>query len=198
MSQNKKTVAETVEIFSALPIDFEDRDVIIALAEQWVDGNIGIEYITDTKIAISWDRSYHYKEDSEDCINNGRITCDITENNLWAIIDNDINGLEGDFEYFFQYQENKYVETYSEKKIARIGGIMHTHKSELVCVHGSTSWHKYPITLLSLLKGEMVEAPEYVVSLYGKEAAAHYHKITNFQELPEWIPDSEEYGWFEG
>lgn len=73
---------------------------------------------------------------------------------------------------------------------------MYTHKADLVCIHGSTSCHKYPVSLLPLLKGEMVEAPDYVVRAFGEERAAHYHKITNYQELPEWIVDCKEKDYF--
>ena len=72
-----------------------------SLACQWVESNISVTNITENKISVSWNRGY--SGGGDDYMNSGRITCDITYKNLCAIIDNDIEEIEGDYEYFFQY-----------------------------------------------------------------------------------------------
>jgi hypothetical protein len=195
---NTKNFEEAVIAFSKLAENFGFQiESIDSLVKQWIDDNITVESIDGKRIHISWNRSYHVDSRFDDYINNGEIFCDITEKNLWAIVNGDEQMLEGDWEYRHQYHECKHGDSSKATyHYASIGGVRHTHKSELVCSYG-TRVRKYPSTLLPLLKGVIEGETEYSKLVYG-DNAKHYHRITNYDEIPTWIPNSNEWSWFEG
>ena len=192
---NSVDSAELAVAFSELAksLDFQIESVD-SLVDEWVSMNITIEDIDQNKMVISWDRSYRAGRGFDDYHNNGRISCGITGNNLWCIVNNDEESLEGDWTYYQQLQEEKHGDSEKIYHYASIDGIRHTHKSELAS--NIETVRKYPTTLLPLLKGEMVVASDFMVSIWGKEKAIHCHKITNYDELPTWIADSKEQGYF--